>query len=63
MLLITVKEAASILGVDESRIRQLVKGNRLTAQRFGNKMLILNRHEVEKFSKQERKAGRPKRTK
>jgi excisionase family DNA binding protein len=63
MLLITVKQAASILGLDESRIRQLVKQNRLAAQRFGDKMLMLNRNEVEKFGKQERKAGRPKKTK
>ena len=57
MALITTTEAAARLGVNQSRVRQLILDKRLPAQKFGRDWMIEEK-DLEKVS--ERKVGRPK---
>lgn len=56
--LITTTDAAEILGVDASRIRQLIIEGKLTATKMGRDNL-LDRAEVQRFGKKDRPVGRP----
>jgi len=40
MKYLTTKQAAEILGVDDSRIRQLILAGRLKAEKFGHAWMI-----------------------
>jgi excisionase family DNA binding protein len=59
--LLTSAQAAALLGVNDSRVRQLVRSGGLRAERFGRSWLI-HRAEVERYrderSSQERGSGR-----
>lgn len=55
---LTTKQAAKILGVNDSRIRQLILAGRLPATRFGWSWMI-KAEDLEKVK--DRKPGRPKR--
>ena len=55
--LITAKQAAKILGVNDSRIRQLILKGRLPATKFANAWMIKER-DLEKVK--DRKPGKPK---
>lgn len=58
---ITTREAAKILGVNQSRVRQFVKQGRLSVVKQLNcRLNLLNRKEVEAMAKIERKVGPPK---
>ena len=54
----TVKQAAKILNVNESRVRQFVYSKRLAADKVGRDLLIKS-DDLEKFALLERKTGRP----
>jgi excisionase family DNA binding protein len=60
--LITVKQAAKILGVSPSRVRQFIQDGRLTAKSpdVGQRDNMLNLQAVKKFATKEReRTGRP----
>lgn len=57
--LMTVKEAAQVLGVTPIRVRQFCTEGRL-GRRFGNRWAI-TKDEVRKFKKRDRPTGRPRR--
>ena len=54
---ITTKQAAKILGVNASRVRQLVLAGRLPAQKFGRDLFI-KKKDLSLVA--DRKPGRPK---
>ena len=53
---LTTKEAAEILNVTPSRVRQMVLSGRLPAEKFGRDLVI---HEKDLALVAERKPGRP----
>ena len=55
--MLSVREAAAILGVNEQRVRQLIKAGRLTAQKVG-KLWVIQERALERVKV--RKPGRPK---
>lgn len=55
---LTSSEAAALLGVKQSRVRQLILAGRLPALKFGRDWLI-ERKAIEKFAKLPRPNGRP----
>ncbi len=57
MKLLTAKQAAQILGVDDSRVRVLIREGRLPAQKVGRDWVIL---EPDLEFVRVRKPGRPK---
>jgi excisionase family DNA binding protein len=59
--LITTSEAAKIIGVKPSRVRQYHLAGRLVGERMkGGRDLLFDRKEVERFAKLDRPPGRPK---
>ena len=60
MKLLTAKQAAQILGVDDSRVRVLIREGRLPAQKVGRDWVIL---EPDLELVKDRKPGRPKKQK
>lgn len=61
--LMTAAQAAELLGVNDSRIRQMIREEGLKAQRFGRSWM-LRRGDVEEYSREHRqpqpgKRGRP----
>lgn len=54
---ITTREAASIIGVDDSQVRRYIRAGLLPAFRFGPRLWVIRRKDAEKFPKQSR--GRP----
>ena len=56
MSLVTTKEAAQILGVTPVRVRQLIKEQRLAAEKHGRDHLLQDR-EVERFKRHGRRSG------
>ena len=54
--ILTAKQAAKALGVNDSRVRQLILAGRLPAQKFANVWLIREK-DLAKVS--DRKTGRP----
>ena len=56
MSLVTTKEAAQILGVTPVRVRQLIKEQRLVAEKHGRDHLLQDR-EVERFKRHGRRSG------
>ena len=61
--LISVVEAAQMLGVSDRRVRALAAAGTLTATRVGPRMWVLERLEVERFGRLKRPRGRPRRSK
>ena len=57
MKLLTAKQAAEILGVDDSRVRVLIREGRLPAQKVGRDWVIM---EPDLELVKDRKPGRPK---
>jgi excisionase family DNA binding protein len=58
---VTTQEAADILGVTDIRVRQIVQDGRLTRHNAG-RMILLDKREVQEFAKEDRPAGRPKKS-
>ncbi len=56
-VLLSVKEAAVVLGVNRQRIQQLIEADRLPAQKVGA-YYVIKESDLELVK--ERKAGRPK---
>ena len=57
MKLLTTKQAAKLLKINDSRVRQLILAGRLPAQKFGRDWLI---QEKDLKLVEDRKPGRPK---
>jgi len=57
MSFISTKRAAEILGVNDSRVRQLILGGRLPAKKIGRDWIIREK-DLEKVT--DRKPGRPR---
>jgi len=57
MKMLTTKQAAKILKVNDSRIRQFILAGRLPAKKLGH-MWIIKENDLEKVA--DRKPGRPK---
>jgi site-specific DNA-methyltransferase (adenine-specific) len=55
---LTTTEAAQRLGVNQSRVRQLVGEGRLEAEKLGRDLLV-SEASVIRYEKERRKAGRP----
>jgi excisionase family DNA binding protein len=53
---ITVKEAAAIIGVGQSRVRQFIMQGRLTTRKVGDYMNVLPLAEVQAFARMDRPA-------
>lgn len=60
MDLISVEEAARILGVTGRRVRVLITEGRLPAWRVGRRMYVVDRNEAEQFGETPRPTGRPR---
>ena len=58
MKFINTKQAAEILGVNDSRVRQFILAGRLPAQKIGGRDWIIKVSDLKKV--QDRKPGRPK---
>jgi excisionase family DNA binding protein len=58
MKILTTAQAAKILGVNDSRVRQLILAGRLPAQKLGRDWII---YEKDLSKVVDRKPGRPKR--
>ena len=56
MSLVTTKQAARILGVTPVRVRQLIKEQRLAAEKHGRDHLLEDQ-EVERFRRHGRRSG------
>jgi excisionase family DNA binding protein len=56
MKLLTAKQAAKILGVDDSRVRVLIREGRLPAQKIGRDWIIM---EPDLELVKDRRPGRP----
>ena len=54
----SVTETAKALGVNDSRVRQLLRGQLLRGAKIGSQWAI-HRDEIERFKATERKAGNP----
>ncbi len=57
---LTVAEAAERLGVNHSRVCQLLRAGRLKGQKIGRLMWLIREEDLEKFAAEERKPGRPR---
>lgn len=57
MKILTTKQAAKTLGINDSRVRQLILSGRLPAQKIGRDWIIQEK-DLKKVS--DRKPGRPK---
>ena len=60
---ITTQEAAKRLGVDDSRVRKLIKSGVIQAEKFGDKSWAVDPASVEAYAQTPRKAGHPKKQK
>jgi len=47
--ILTVKETSKILGVTDSRIKQLIESGKLSAKKFGRRAWMVNHKSVEKY--------------
>tara|TARA_R100000700_G_C3074465_1_gene83044 strand:- start:67 stop:279 length:213 start_codon:yes stop_codon:yes gene_type:complete len=56
----TTKEAAELLGISTSRVRQLIRAEKIKAIRLPAGIWIIEEEELKSFSLLTRKAGRPK---
>ena len=56
----TTKEAAELLGISTSRVRQLIRAEKIKATRLPAGIWIIDQEELKSFSLLTRKAGRPK---
>jgi excisionase family DNA binding protein len=59
--LVSIEEAAAIVGVSGRRIRVFVAEGRLPAVKIGARVLAIARSDAAAFSMQERHVGRPRR--
>ena len=57
---VTTEEAASIIGVTSSRVRQLRLAGKLTAKRIDNRTWVIPRSEAERLALAKPKTGRPR---
>ena len=57
MKILTTKQAAKALGINDSRVRQLILSGRLPAQKFGRDWIIKEK-DLKKVA--DRKPGRPR---
>lgn len=55
--LISVAEAARIIGVTTGRVRQLIDDGRLTAEPLGKRSLVVERNSVIRYAKSPRLPG------
>lgn len=55
---LTTKEAAEIIGVNDSRVRQFCLEGRLKPERVGS-MLFFDRRQIERFAAKPRPSGKP----
>ena len=63
MDLISVEEAARILGVTGRRVRVLITERRLPALRVGRRVYVVDRNDAERFGETPRPTGRPRTSK
>lgn len=56
----TTKEAAELLGISTSRVRQLIRAGKIDAFRLPAGIWIIDQEELNNFSLLTRRAGRPK---
>ena len=57
---VTTEEAAAIIGVTASRVRQLRLAGVLKAERIGFRTLLIPRSEAERIASLKQKTGRPR---
>ena len=57
MKILTTKQAAKVLGINDSRVRQLILSGRLPARKFGRDWIIEEK-DLKKVA--DRKPGRPR---
>ena len=59
--IITTKKAAKLLGVSQSRIRQLIRDGKINAFKVDGSMWLISLEDFNLFSAKARRAGRPRR--
>ena len=59
--ILTTKEAAGILGVTQSRVRQLIREERIEAINKNGGGWLIERGQLLEFASHPRQAGRPRR--
>lgn len=59
--IITTKKAAKLLGVSQSRIRQLIRDGKIDAFKVDGSMWLMCLKDFNLFSAKTRRAGRPRR--
>jgi len=60
---ITVQEAATILGIDSSQVRRLIRRGTIKADRFGDKAWLVDPDSVNDYAQSPRKVGHPRKPK
>tara|TARA_R100000329_G_C7518284_1_gene182716 strand:- start:263 stop:469 length:207 start_codon:yes stop_codon:yes gene_type:complete len=56
----TTKDAAELLGISTSRVRQLIRSGKLKALRLPAGVWLIEEEELKNFSSLTRSAGRPR---
>lgn len=58
--LLTVEEAARELGMVAGAVRRAIHEGRITPRRFSPRVMLIPRAEVERYKRERRPAGRPR---
>lgn len=58
--LLTVTQAAALIGVDESLVRRYIRENRLPHVAISKRIRLVRRKDAQAFAKRSRPVGRPK---
>lgn len=60
--LLTVEQAGQELEMHPAAVRKAIGSGRITATRYGARLLLIARSEVERYKRERRPAGRPRRS-
>jgi excisionase family DNA binding protein len=58
--MVTVEQAAAIIGLTEGRIRQLIRADELPAVRVGKRTYLINRADLEKIKERPKRGPKPR---
>lgn len=58
--MVTVSEAAGLVGLTEGRIRQLIRSKELPAIQIGKKTYLIKRGDLDRIKSQPKGPGRPR---
>lgn len=59
-LVVSVEEAATIIGCNESRVRQLLGSGDLSGQKLNARAWVVSRESAERYAAEPQRTGRPR---